>query len=319
MDSLVDRKKRKKVKKIMNKQNSVENIAAKHLGQKGGEGYSDQYDPSLLVRIPRNLNREAYDIEENNLPFVGYDLWNAYEVSTLTEKGLPVNGVMKILISSDSKYHVESKSLKLYLNSYNMTKRGKTAENCRRLTEKQVSEDLSLLLEVKVEVRFETEEEDILYSKIRGFVDLKNESKSELEEIRFNSYGLEKDDLQILKYESKQHIKWKSDLLRSNCRVTHQPDWGDIYIEIEGKNIPKVESLAEYIVSHRTVSHFHEEICEMVYKHLYDILQPEKLMVACLYTRRGGIDINPIRASHYHLIPPVFKNKNLFLLKSLRQ
>jgi 7-cyano-7-deazaguanine reductase len=102
-------------------QAEVIKIAGKHLGQVGGAGYSDTYDPSLLVEIPRYLNREAYGIDDNDLPFVGGDVWNAYEVSAITSKGLPVVGMLKIWYPADSKLHVESKSIKLYLNSFNMT------------------------------------------------------------------------------------------------------------------------------------------------------------------------------------------------------
>ena len=97
-------------------QAEVVKIAGKHLGKVGGEGYKDTYDPSLLVEIPRYLNREAYGIDDNNLPFVGGDVWNAYEVSAITTKGLPVVGMLKIWYPADSKLHVESKSIKLYLN-----------------------------------------------------------------------------------------------------------------------------------------------------------------------------------------------------------
>ena len=114
-------------------------------------------------------------------------------------------------------------------------------------------------------------------------------------------------------------VKVKSNLLRSNCRVTNQPDWGDVYIRIVGKNVPSAESLAKYIVSHRTVSHFHEEICEMVFKHLTDAYKPEQLMVACLYTRRGGLDINPIRATQQSLIPDFFTDPKFTIAKTLRQ
>ena len=114
-------------------------------------------------------------------------------------------------------------------------------------------------------------------------------------------------------------LKVRSNLLRSNCRVTNQPDWGDVFISIKGEDIPSAESLAKYIVSHRTVSHFHEEICEMIYAHLSERFKPTDLMVACLYTRRGGIDINPIRASHNYLIPEFFTNPEYTIRKTLRQ
>jgi 7-cyano-7-deazaguanine reductase len=115
--------------------------------------------------------------------------------------------------------------------------------------------------------------------------------------------------------------KVTSNLLRSNCRVTNQPDWGDVYIEIEtnGVNAPDFASLAKYIVSHREVSHFHEEICEMVFTHLTEAYQPSRLMVACLYTRRGGLDINPIRATHRDMIPAMFTDVNYRNKKTLRQ
>ena len=111
----------------------------------------------------------------------------------------------------------------------------------------------------------------------------------------------------------------RSNLLRSNCRVTNQPDWGDVFIYINGEELPTPESLAKYIVSHRTVSHFHEEICEMIFAHLTKRFKPEQLMVSCLYTRRGGIDINPIRATHTMLIPEFFTNPNYTIRKTLRQ
>ena len=126
----------------------VNEIAGKLLGKKGGEGYSSLYDPSLLVKIPRNLNREGYGIEEDNLPFVGYDVWNGYEVTCLTENGLPVTGVMKIIIPANSKYHPESKSIKMYVNSFAMTKAPFTSQkDCLNWITSVVTADLQNLLE----------------------------------------------------------------------------------------------------------------------------------------------------------------------------
>ena len=104
---------------------AVKEIASKHLGKVGGDGYSDQYNPELLVKIPRSLNREGYGLTGKE--FKGVDTWNAYEVSAITTKGQPVAGMLKIVCPSDSEYHVESKSIKLYLNSFNMTQIGDTA------------------------------------------------------------------------------------------------------------------------------------------------------------------------------------------------
>ena len=131
--------------------NEVVEIAGKHLG--ANSTYSENYDYDLLVRVPRNLNREVYDIDENNLPFVGYDVWNAYEVSAITEKGRPVTGLLKISYPCDSKYHVESKSIKLYLNSFNMTRLGATEEECVKSIEDTTSSDLSKLLDCEVKCK----------------------------------------------------------------------------------------------------------------------------------------------------------------------
>jgi len=295
----------------------VSSIASRHLGKVGGEGYKDRYDPSLLVPIPRRLNRDAYKIDEKALPFVGLDVWNAYEVSALTSKGLPVSGMLKILCNASSKFHVESKSIKLYLNSFNMSVMGDTADQVKKNIELKVIKDLSELLGDKVLVKMycngEGEEEGLDdFTPIGQLVDL--------DSIEFTSY---RSDADILKFKERSNkviaTRITSDLLRSNCRVTNQPDWGDVYIYMETKGIPDYSSIAQYIVSHRKVNHFHEEIAEMAYMHLLEAYHPSRLMVACMYTRRGGLDINPIRANDSSLIPSAFNNKLVRLRKTLRQ
>lgn len=297
--------------------NEVTKIAGKHLGKVGGDGYKDQYDPGLLVGIPRKLNREAYGIDDNNLPFFGYDVWNAYEVSVLTHRGLPVSGMMKIVCPASSITHVESKSIKLYLNSYNMTRIGDTAEQAISIFEARVAKDLTLLLGRSVHVKMFTDEASESFH-FQGFTKL--QYLTNLDAIEFDNYYSDADSLKTLKtHETGQEFKIQSDLLRSNCRVTNQPDWGDVFIHMVGKNEPNYTSLAEYIVSHRKVSHFHEEINEMVFTHLMQAYQPDELMVSCLYTRRGGIDINPIRATSQDMIPKAFFDPAVRLKKTLRQ
>jgi 7-cyano-7-deazaguanine reductase len=146
----------------------------------------------------------------------------------------------------------------------------------------------------------------------------------DLNKIEFTSYHSDATQLQAEEVSEDfeiGEIKVQSNLLRSNCRVTNQPDWGDVFIHIKPTAgvVPDLESLAKYIVSHRQVSHFHEEICEMIYMHLKEAYNPEELMVACLYTRRGGLDINPIRASHKKLIPGFFTDITCRMAKTLRQ
>ena len=291
----------------------VVKIAGKHLGKVGGDGYSDQYNPELLVKIPRYLNREGYNLTGKE--FKGVDVWNCYEVSAITTKGQPVAGMLKIVCPSDSENHVESKSIKLYLNSFNMTKIGDNAADCISGIEARVKRDLDELLDTNTTVSFyasEFETEPLSFSE--EFLDLGD--LTNLDEIDFKAF---KSDASQLESGEGTSLRVRSNLLRSNCRVTNQPDWGDVFIHIEGEDIPSAESLARYIVSHRTVSHFHEEICEMVFAHLTERFKPEQLMVSCLYTRRGGLDINPIRATHQVLIPEFFTSPQYVIRKTLRQ
>jgi len=294
----------------------VVNIASKHLGKVGGDGYKDTYAPELLVKVPRYLNREGYGL--TNKDFVGVDTWNCYEVSAITTKGLPVAGMLKIVCPSNSEHHVESKSIKLYLNSFNMTRLGDNTVECILEIEDRVKGDLDKLLETDTTVSFYTDEEDGKAVSFEGYQDLGEIVL--LDQIDFTAFQSDASQLLIEDTsDTSKEVKLRSNLLRSNCRVTNQPDWGDVFIRMNGKNLPAIDSLAKYIVSHRTVSHFHEEICEMVFKHLMDAYQPEDLMVACLYTRRGGLDINPIRATHSRFIPDFFTNSEYRLAKTLRQ
>tara|TARA_Y100000361_G_C11109190_1_gene316622 strand:- start:159 stop:1052 length:894 start_codon:yes stop_codon:yes gene_type:complete len=297
----------------MDNQNKVKEIAGKHLGKVGGDGYSDQYNRDLLVKVPRVLNRETYNLTGEE--FVGVDTWNAYEVSAITSKGQPVAGMLKIVCPASSEFHVESKSIKLYLNSFNMTKIGDTAADCIKGIESRVKRDLDELLETNTTVTFYASDIETEPMSFQGYLDIAEEAN--LDEIDFTAFKSDSSQLEVKEEEGE--VKFTSNLLRSNCRVTNQPDWGDVFIRLKGKKLPTAESLAKYIVSHRTVSHFHEEICEMVYKHLTDAYEPDQLMVACLYTRRGGIDINPIRASHTSLVPEFFDNPEFIIKKTLRQ
>ena len=294
----------------------VVDIASKHLGKVGGDGYKDTYAPELLVKVPRYLNREGYGITGKE--FKGVDTWNAYEVSAITTKGQPVAGMLKIVCPSDSEFHVESKSIKLYLNSFNMTRLGSTAFDCIKGIEARVKRDLDLLLNTDTTVTFHSVLDYENNLTFQGYSDIAE--LADLDKIDFTSFKSDASQLEGgYKPELSNEIRFKSNLLRSNCRVTNQPDWGDVFIYMKGENLPLPDSLAKYIVSHRTVSHFHEEICEMIFTHLTEAFKPERLMVACLYTRRGGIDINPIRATHSYLIPEFFTNPKYTISKTLRQ
>lgn len=280
----------------------IEDIASVHLG-KAGDGSvvkpyitPDEVDPSLLVGVPRVLNRTAYEIDEENLPFYGKDTWNCYEFSTLTNNGFPVSGLLRIVYPSDSTCIVESKSLKLYLNSFNMMKNGDTLDDVIANVESRIHDDLSPVLGTEwLEVGLLFESDDPRrpisgdFTLIEKYVDPT--------QISFEHFNESPDILDVIDSTDAHVRQWRSAVLRSNCRVTNQPDWGDVYIAIKGNKQVTPESLLQYIVSMRKENHFHEEIAECIYKRLYDLLEPEELFVACLYTRRGGIDINPARAS----------------------
>jgi len=281
----------------------------------------EHYDASLLFRIPRSENRVHYGLEDENLPFTGYDVWNCYEVSFLTENGLPVSRVMKLVYAADSKYLVESKSLKLYLNSFNMDHFGETVAKAEERVGVTVSRDLSDLLETLVHVslfdsRCEVRQPfpEFIHAELGSQVPINKQ-----ETISFTHFT-ESPELLQGRLTDKQHTYlFRTDMLRSNCRVTNQPDWGDLFVQMNTNHEIELSSVMEYLVSFRKENHFHEEVVEMIYKRFHDIFNPASLMVAAMYTRRGGIDINPIRASHPGLMVSPLISTEMMAAKTLRQ
>lgn len=282
-----------------------------HLGKTSQ--YKSTYDASLLVREPRQNNRTYLDLNSDFLPFVGFDTWNAYECSFLLNNGCPVTGVCKLSYPANSKYIVESKSLKLYFNSFNMQKLDNNIRSAIDKFKHMVSSDLSKLLETTVNVGFipghiydmtEVSAETI-YDK-PTFITLENSfDEKGLYALTFDKYNeddqiLREKYMTLMSHSMPQYFH--SGLLKSNCRVTSQPDWGDVFIYIKSQYDISKDALLKYIVSFRGECHFHEEICECIYKRLHDIFVPEELFVMCLYARRGGIDINPVRASDVKLL-----------------
>ena len=267
-------------------------IASTHLG-KSTDG-SNTYDSSLLVAVPRQENREQYGISEGKLPFEGYDVWHCYEFSALTMNNLPVTRVLKLKYSCKSSYIVESKSLKLYLNSFNMTNFGDDTNSCLADCKAVIEKDLSEKLKTDVEVNFldEYSKKDEIFSGYVDIISFVDEKSIEIADYKENPELLK--ILQTYEKDGEYFLRFGS--LRSNCRVTHQPDFGDVYIYYKSKKLIDYASLVKYLVSFRSEYHFHEECCEMIFKRLYDLLEEDdELMVAALYTRRGGIDITPVR------------------------
>ncbi len=283
--------------------NTTDKLASTHLGKKS-EG-SKNYNPSLLVPIPRFENRKQYNIEENNLPFEGFDIWHAYEFSALTANGIPVTKLLKLKYNCTSKFLVESKSLKLYLNSYNMTKFGTTTDECLEICKKQIEKDLSEKLECKVEANFidNNAKRVEIFEKFENIMNFVDEANLKVE--RFKETP---ELLQTEESHNEQSYYLTFDSLRSNCRVTHQPDFGDLFLYYKSKKHILENSLVKYLSSFRSEFHFHEECCEMIFKRLHELLNPnDELFVCALYTRRGGIDINPSRWTKNCIIDDVFK------------
>ena len=289
-------------------------IEAKVLGQR--VEYPSDYCPLILVPVPRNLNREIYDIHDPEELFQGYDTWHAYEAGFLTNNGLPVCGLLKIIYPANSPYIVESKSLKLYLNSLNMTHLGENITEGIESFSKIVQSDLEQILQTRVDVTFFPREPEELYLDFEAYSLL--EDLPEMDTVTFTQYTETPSLLKEQPVESGE-IKVCSHLLRSNCKITKQPDWGSVYIRMKANRLPNNVSLLKYIVSLRNENHFHEEICEMIYKRLWDLFQPEILAVSCIYTRRGGIDICPSRANKAEYLPEFIHDHKVLTRKLLRQ
>ncbi|KIO43646.1 MULTISPECIES: 7-cyano-7-deazaguanine reductase [Porphyromonadaceae] len=289
-------------------------IEAKVLGQQ--VAYPTDYCPSILVPVPRSLNREMYDIRQPEELFCGYDTWHAYEAGFITRKGLPVCGVLKIVYPSTSKKLVESKSLKLYLNSFNMARLGENVSEGIRLFTQTVQSDLQELLNTSVQVCFHEKLPDRIPFDFEGYTLLEEIPLNQ--ETEFTEYN-EAPALLRQTIQPGGEIKVYSNLLRSNCKITKQPDWGTLYVWIKAQQLPSPVSLLKYIVSLRNENHFHEEICEMTYKRLWDLFHPEILSVSCLYTRRGGIDICPSRANRKEYLPSYLHTPEILTRRNLRQ
>ena len=298
-------------------------IASTLLGKKVSG--SETYDPSILVAVPRYENREQYNIDPNSLPFVGYDIWHGYEFSTMTTTGIPVTRVIKLKYDCSSEYIVESKSLKLYLNSYNMDRYGDTVKECLDICKNQIERDLSKLLKTEVVLNFFDSDCSPVFESFESFknlVDFVDEDTYQTDTFK-ETPSLLKLDAATDSYKS---YFLKFDALRSRCRITSQPDWGDILISYTSKKHIDEESLMKYLTSFRGENHFHEEITECCYKRLYDLLDIEHdrntaLFVSALYTRRGGIDINPVRASNTAMLELAgnLGNVDVFTRSTLKQ
>ena len=267
------------------------------LGQ--STSYPKTYAPDMLYPIPRALGRANLALPADALS-IGMDWWQVFEMSWLNSQGISQVAMARLAIPATSDYIVESKSLKLYFNSLNFTE----FDN-QQAVKAAVEKDLSACL--KTDVTLEIFEVNIANSLpisapqgdcIDNALDSSDKKIAIVSDVDSSSLtvadqGASDSQLQIL----------HSHLLRSNCPVTNQPDWGTLEIQIDSQPIDRA-GLLEYILSFRQHNGFHEQCVEQIFSDLTQAFAPKTLMVRAWYTRRGGIDINPCRVSDISLLPP---------------
>lgn len=247
--------------------------------------YASQYDPSLLFPIPRAPKRAEIGVPEP-LPFHGVDFWNAFELSWLDPRGKPRVAIAEFRVPADSPNLIESKSFKLYLNSFMQT-RMEDVEALRATLMKDLSAaagaPVSAVLNAVTGTYFQVEA-------LAGYCidDLP---------VAIDHYG--PPDAGVLKAYPEEVVEESlvSHLLKSNCPVTGQPDWASVQVRYTGPKIDR-PSLLRYLVGFREHSEFHEQCVERIYLDIQRTCRPTRLSVYARYTRRGGIDINPFRSSH---------------------
>ena len=254
--------------------------------------YVDQYDAALLFPIARRSKRDEIGLT-GTLPFFGADLWTAYELSWLNPRGKPQLALARITVPAESTHIVESKSVKLYLNSFNNSVFADAAAVQTRLRE-----DLSAAVWQAGTVMSSVGVQLVLPQ------DFDKEPVHELDGL-----NLDRLDLECSHYQPAPELltaqmneapvteTLTSQLLKSNCLVTGQPDWGSVRISYTGPQIDQA-GLLQYIVSFRNHNEFHEQCVERIFMDIWRACKPSKLEVYARYTRRGGVDINPWRTSH---------------------
>jgi len=246
--------------------------------------YPSRYNPHLLFSIPRARNRSALGLGAS-LPFVGADIWNAYELSWLDAKGKPRVAIATFTVPADTPNILESKSFKLYLNSYNQTRLTDVETVHNRLVA-----DLSAAAGGPIAVDL------ILPERFAGL------SMAELEGTCIDDLDVEIDTYQpdpaLLRCAMGEPVSeiLCSRLLKSNCPVTQQPDWACVQIRYRGAPLDRA-ALLRYLVSFRQHAGFHEECVERIYMDILHACHPQELTVYARYTRRGGLDINPWRSN----------------------
>lgn len=245
--------------------------------------YVQTYTPDLLFPVSRTLARSKSNLSEP-LPFVGEDIWNGTELSWLNSKGKPQIALAEFRFPCTSPYIVESKSFKLYLNSFNQS----SFENQDEVLSTLVN-DLTSIVQSEIKVQLLSPHQ-VIGRKLTSFNGICLDNL----DICADTYTVNPEFLRTSNEIVQESLF--SNLLKSNCMATGQPDWGSILIRYRGKKIDH-EGLLKYIISYRNHVGFAEHCTEQIFQDIMQMCQPENLTVYARYTKRGGLDINPYRSN----------------------
>lgn len=248
--------------------------------------YIATYSPQLLFPIPRAAKWAELGLTAETLPYRGVDVWNCFELSWLLPSGKPVVAIAEFSVPSDSPHIIESKSFKLYLNSLNQT-----VFATREALVEVLREDLSAVAGKPVGVRLRS----LAEVEAQGLASLPGYCIDDLD-VQIEHYDSPRAELLSCDPERQVEECLHSHLLKSNCPVTGQPDWGSVVVDYRGAALDRASLLA-YLVSFRQHDDFHEHCVERIFLDLQRLLRPERLRVQGRYVRRGGLDINPYRSS----------------------
>jgi 7-cyano-7-deazaguanine reductase len=273
--------------------------------------YADRYDPGLLYPLTRQTKRDELSLPRlpngsTALPFMGADIWNVYELSWLNAKGKPQVALARLVVPCESPCIIESKSMKLYLNSFSQTCFASAQE-----VKQKIVQDISRA--VWQNPLHEPDRAALTPpSVLLEVIEAKDFHTQKIQEL--DGLDLDRLDIECDLYQPAPHLLTaqldqapvsevlSSKLLKSNCLVTGQPDWGSIRIAYTGPAIDQAALLA-YLISFREHHEFHEQCVERVFMDIWSRCKPTKLNVYARYTRRGGLDINPFRTSHPQEMP----------------
>lgn len=284
----------------------MNDIASKSLGSANSYAvYTDKFDPSLLNPMPRAIARDHWGITGKE--FVGYDVWHCHEATFMLNNGCPIAGTLKFVYPASSQFMVESKSAKLYLNSFDMCRMGGNIEDAITAYERQVSYDLSECVQAPVRVKFHSSKAfgEQPHPDLLADFDAMETMRPEIYNMQFTDFNGEGSYVELEPHDG-IYIKCFTNALRSRCRHTKQKDTGlaaVTHTPAQTGMLLNPVSMFKQIVSLREVNEFHEFCAEKLFIELKSkIAEGDKASIMLLYSRRGSLDINPVRATSYDAI-----------------